>query len=83
MEAELRTHLTELASLYAKARGIELVTVARLAAGDWRFFERIDSGASFTAKKYDGIVAWFSANWPEGVDWPENVGRPEHGEAAA
>lgn len=77
MEAELRSHLIALAEVYAQARQLELVTVARLAAGDWRFFERISSGeASFTVRKYDSIVGWFDANWPAGVDWPGDVPRP-------
>lgn len=77
MEAELRTHLIALATRYATARKIELVTVARLATGDWRFFERIEAGASFTARKYDGIVAWFAANWPDDTEWPDEITRPD------
>jgi hypothetical protein len=52
---------------YAGERKLELVTVARLATGDWRFFQRVTEGASFTAKKYDGIVAWFADNWPKAL----------------
>lgn len=73
MEADLKRHLLDCGRAYAAARGIELVTVARLATGDWRFFERIESGSSFTARKYDGIMAWFAANWPEGAAWPTDV----------
>lgn len=76
MENELRHHLTSLAEAYGRARRLELVTVARLATGDWRFFDRVSGGASFTARKYDAILAWFATNWPEGVDWPEAVARP-------
>ena len=83
MESELRGHLVALAERYAQARSLELVTVARLAAGDWRFFERVNDGdSSFTVRKYDAIVAWFSANWPADLAWPQDVPRPSH-EAAA
>lgn len=76
MESTLRRHLQTCATDFAKATEREPSTVARLATGDWRFFDRINEGASFTARKYDGIMAWFSANWPEGTDWPADVPRP-------
>lgn len=76
MEAELRRHLTDLATQYSQLRGIAMGTVARLATGDWRFFERLDAGASFTARKYDLIISWFGANWPETADWPTDIPRP-------
>ncbi len=82
MESELRSHLVSLAEAYAKAKGLELVTVARQAAGDWRFFDRITADASFTVRKYDATVAWFVSNWPDGLAWPQDVPRPQH-EAAA
>lgn len=83
MEADLRHHLTTCAAAYGEAKGIGAVTVARLAAGDWRFFERIEGGASFTARKYDAIMSWFSVNWPVGLDWPVSVPRPASAEVAA
>jgi hypothetical protein len=76
MEAELRSHLIRCAHAYAALRRLELVTVGRLAAGDWRFFERIEGGAGFTARKYDETIQWFSENWPEGEGWPSDVPRP-------
>lgn len=83
MEADLRHHLTTCAAAYGSAKGIGLATVARLAAGDWRFFERIEGGASFTARKYDATMAWFSVNWPMNLDWPSDVPRPASAEVAA
>ena len=83
MEAELRAHLVRCAQAYATARKLELVTVGRLAAGDWRFFERIESGSGFTARKYDDTMQWFSANWPANTDWPEGVERPASPQDAA
>ncbi len=77
MEADLRRHLLATATGFAAARNLELVTVGRQAAGDWRFFERLQGEVSFTARKYDQIMGWFSKNWPEGVDWPADVPRPD------
>ncbi len=76
MESELRTNLRTCAEAYAGARAIELSTVGRLAAGDWRFFDRIMDGKSFTARKYDETMRWFSANWPDALAWPVGVPRP-------
>ena len=83
MEAELRAHLVRCAQAYAAARKLEIVTVGRLAAGDWRFFERIESGSGFTARKYDDTIKWFSDNWPADAVWPEDVDRPAPQDAAA
>lgn len=76
MESTLRRHLQTCATEFAKATEREPSTVARLATGDWRFFDRINEGASFTARKYDAIMGWFSANWPDGVAWPNETPRP-------
>ena len=77
MEAEMRSNLIRLAQGYADARGIGLPTIGRLAAGDWRFFERIQDGAkTFTARKYDDVVAFFSVHWPGDAEWPGGIERP-------
>lgn len=84
MEHELRESLLRTATAYAGAKNISLSTVARLAAGDWRYFDRLSlDGVSFTARKYDDVMEWFSANWPEGAQWPEGVQRPQHERAAS
>lgn len=70
MEEQLRIHLLTCAERFAKARELELSTVGRLATNDGRFFERIRAG-SFTARKYDETIRWFSENWPEKAVWPE------------
>lgn len=76
MESTLRRHLETCAAEFAKATQREPSTVARLSTGDWRFFDRLSDGASFTARKYDTVMAWFSANWPSSRDWPSDVPRP-------
>lgn len=83
MEQVLRSQLMLLASAYCAARGVEMSTVAQRAMGDWRFFDRIQDGASFTARKFDQGVEWFSKNWPADAAWPENVARPVEGSKLA
>lgn len=78
MEQEMRSNLRRCAEIYAAARGIGLPTVGRLAAGDWRFFDRLQDGEkTFTARKYDEVIAWFAANWPPEVEWPADVKRSD------
>ncbi|UGY14172.1 hypothetical protein HAP48_0037290 [Bradyrhizobium septentrionale] len=77
MEKQLILNLLAVARAFATSRGIELSTVGRVAAGDWRFFDHISDGAkTFTARKYDLVMVWFSENWPAGEAWPEGVARP-------
>lgn len=76
MENTLRRHLETCAADFARLTNREPSTVARLSTGDWRFFDRIGEGASFTARKYDAVMGWFSANWPADKDWPADVPRP-------
>jgi hypothetical protein len=82
METELARHLLTLAAAFAAARKLEESTVGRLCALDGRFFSRIREGKTFTAKKYDEVIGWFAANWPDGAEWPTDVPRPSI-EAAA
>ena len=82
METELATHLLTLAERFCAARELGESTVGRFCAADSRFFPRIRGGKTFTAKKYDEVVGWFSANWPASAVWPEAVQRPEVTEAA-
>ncbi len=78
MEHELRNNLMECAKAFQAARDLGLATLGRLAAGDWRFFDRLsDDEKTFTARKYDETVKWFSDNWPEGAIWPATVARPD------
>lgn len=81
METELASHLVALGEAYGKAKRLELATVGRLCAADGRFFSRISDGKTFTVKKYDDVVTWFSDNWPTATGWPEGIHRPEPVEA--
>jgi hypothetical protein len=76
MENELRENLLKCASAYADEREISLSTLGRLAAGDWRFFDNLNKDdKTFTARKYDEVVRWFSDNWPDDLSWPDGISR--------
>jgi hypothetical protein len=78
MEHELRTNLLTCAAIYAGKREIGLSTLGRLAAGDWRFFDNLSKDdKTFTARKYDEVLVWFSSNWPDGLEWPCQIVRPQ------
>ncbi|RYC10051.1 hypothetical protein [Ciceribacter ferrooxidans] len=76
MEKALASNLLQLASAYGAATSLSDSTIGRLCAADGRFFSRIRDGATFTVKKYDEVIAWFSRQWPEGAEWPADVPRP-------
>lgn len=83
MENELRQNLLMCAGAYASKREIGLSTLGRLAAGDWRFFDNLSKDdKTFTARKYDEVLIWFSANWPDDLDWPDDITRPAMTEQA-
>ncbi len=77
MEPILRDHLLRLAATYGDRRSLKLSTVGKMAVSDGRFFLTLEAGKNFTVRRYDQLLAWFSANWPEGCAWPEDVVRPE------
>lgn len=84
MENELRDNLSRCATQYAEVRGIAVSTLGRLAAGDWRFFDRLnDDEKTFTARKYDEVIGWFSQNWPERTEWPPGIVRPDAARSAS
>lgn len=77
MEHELRQNLVLCAAAFVAATGSSLATLGRRAAGDWRFFDRLtDDEKTFTARKYDEVIAWLSTNWPTAAEWPDGVLRP-------
>jgi len=78
MEDQLRRNLNRCAAAFRRERDIGSATLGRLAAGDWRFFDRLgEEGKTFTARKYDEIIQWFSDNWPANAVWPDGVARPK------
>lgn len=78
MESELRSNLIACVAAYSAARSVSVATLGRLAAGDWRFFDRLDDeDKTFTARKYDEVIGWFSSQWPDETPWPAQVPRPE------
>lgn len=81
MERELAQHLLALLAAFVAGDGrLKPTTIARYAAGDWRFFRVIEQGGgTFTVRKYDEVVAWFITHWPDGATWPEGVPRPASG----
>lgn len=83
METELANHLLRLCDVFAASRGLEQTTIGRICAGDSRFFSGIRDGqTSFTAKKYDKVVAEFAGRWPSDVSWPAGVPLPSSEQAA-
>jgi len=76
METQLAQNLLTLGLKFSEVKKLELSTVGKNCAADGRFFSRIKTGKTFTARKYDCVVRWFSAHWPDGAAWPDGIARP-------
>ena len=71
------SHIIFLIEEYARAQGISVSYVGRLAANDGKLHSRLVSGADTTCRTATRIVQWFSDNWPLGVLWPTDIPRPD------
>lgn len=77
-ETKLAEDLAACFAAFREASDLEDSTIAQYAAGDWRFFDRLRQGDStFTVRKYDQVIGWFSDNWPARTAWPKGVYRPK------
>jgi hypothetical protein len=80
MEIEAKTIeiLRRLSTEHMRVSGMPPSSIWLAAANDSNFFRRVsvESGPSFTVKKYATIIRWFSDNWPALAVWPDCVERP-------
>ena len=70
------TSLVELGQRYADARGVTLWRVGYLAAGDGKFFVRLQAGRTCTLRLARTVVQYLSDHWPDDHDWPDEIPRP-------
>ena len=75
--------LVTLAKAYAAHSGKTLSTVSTYAAGDGKFFPRLQGGAGCTLKRANRIIRWFSDGWPADLEWPRDIPRPTKSKEAA
>lgn len=68
-------NLSNLASLYAKNRGITLSTLGTYLAGDGKFFGRLSQGR-VTIRRAEAVLKRLSAVWPADLPWPSDIPRP-------
>lgn len=65
------------ANAYRGARGLSLSRTSTLVFNDGKKLDAIANGADLATSRFEGAMAWFSANWPEGAEWPQDIARPE------
>lgn len=71
IEPILRHNLLKLATEYSRLSNLTLRTIGKKMHGDGPFFEKLrDRGGSFTARKYDEVIAQFVKQWPEDQPFP-------------
>jgi len=69
-------HILRLAGDYGKFQRLALSTVGKYAAGDGKFFIRLQSGKTCTVRRQERVTRWFDENWPDGLAWPADIARP-------
>lgn len=57
--------------------------VSFIVFGDGSRLDGIAAGKDLNTRSWERAMAWFSANWPEGLDWPAGVERPEAATSSA
>jgi hypothetical protein len=68
IEPPARANLLKLATAYCVQHDCDFRYVSRLAHGDAPFFDKLkQQDGSFTARKYDEVVAWFTKQARAGV----------------
>lgn len=79
MHETLRANVLALADAFKAAKTHSDGTLSLHATGgDSRLIPRLrDNQGSISARKYDDVVGWFVANWPDGARWPKQVARPD------
>lgn len=50
--------------------------LSTLLFNDGKALARISTGKDVTTRTFESAMAWFSANWPTGLNWPEGIERP-------
>ena len=68
-------HVSEIARLYADARGITLSTLGTYVAADGKFFRRLSEGR-VTIRRAEQILQRLSNIWPDEQTWPTSIPRP-------
>lgn len=71
------TDLIIVADAYRFHLELPVTTVSNRVFSDTKKLGALMAGADIYLSRFNAAMAWFSANWPEGLAWPEGVERPE------
>lgn len=70
--------LANTSARFAEAKDISVARVSALVFGNGGKLPAVLYGnADVTTRSWERAMAWFSGNWPDGVEWPAGVPRPE------
>lgn len=73
----LTEQLIIISDLWCRGAGRSRSRVSTLVFGDGSRLDGIVAGKDLNTRSWERAMAWFSANWPEGLAWPEGVERPQ------
>jgi hypothetical protein len=75
--------IISVATAYCEANRLSLARVSTVVFNDGKALTRLAAGGDLTTRSFERAMAWFSANWPEGLAWPDGVERPASDAATA
>ena len=68
--------LQVICGLYRNSTGRSEARISDLACANPYLFKRLRDSKGCTIATYNRVLAWFSDNWPEGLQWPADIPRP-------
>lgn len=68
--------LLELSDRFMAVTGLPETTVSHRVFGDTKKLSALRNGADLTTRRFNGALAWFQSNWPEGAVFPADLARP-------
>lgn len=80
---KMRDQILVVADFYAARCGVGRKRVSTIVMNRGSKLDDIAEGGDLTTGIFERAMAWFSDNWPEGLDWPAGVPRPVRSVAEA
>lgn len=72
----LLDQLIAVSNAYCAASRLSRARVATIVFDQGAKLDQIAAGRDIQTRTFEKAMAWFSANWPDGLAWPEGVPRP-------
>jgi len=69
-EVEVRRALIQRVNDYARATGLAITTISRMAVNDSRYLGKVRAGGNFSMRNYTRLMEFFDTNMPANEERP-------------